>query len=1007
MYSKFLFLNHKHKNFVSLFLALILCIQCMSFSGIEKVDAQTGLDFRHPSAPADFNVMAASGSAISLGTTKNMKDYIVASIGSEVTFRWNEKVHNTGIEGYEILRDDIPVAYTDKTEYTFSTLNQTRAERYCVVAYDKLGNYSDKSNRIHVIYDQEAFYNDLQAPSKPDNVTIEAVSGAAIKIAWAESIDNIGIECYEIYKNGNSIGFTRELYFLYSEHNDEEHNIYTVASYDLAGNVSEISEPAALKENEPYFDFMVHKTDRFIVKYKNNFGSVNLHGFLCDYIKESYPLSNRIGADIELIILEEKVIPGEFINQIKEKRHENGFDYYSDIEYIQEDYHFTVASWETFFEQDGDNTEPEVSENFAEALPMRKRNDITDVKGKNVIVAVLDTGIDITHEDLINNIWMNVHETPDNNMDDDGNGFADDVHGWNFVDYSGMVHNESEIYDEWHGTHLVGIITSIATESLIMPLKVFENGVAYTSNIISAIDYAERMGAKIVNCSWESADYNPVLKDVIDHSDMLFVCAAGNSHINIDEAPVYPAAFDSNNVISVAAKDSGDRFSKFSNFGIETIDAVALGEDILSTIPENGYGLSSGTSIAAAIITGEIALLAKQFENNRTIMKDRISVSYESLSAMTEQALEEKKVNHQNTNEHIDINEKTTMDTSNLQTTTVEFKVDMPDAFFGLAAVSLDGIVYILGGRYRPSLAITKVLDTAHVYSMGSDKWNGVSGMNSPRFYHAAATTNGKIYVFGGHDGNGILNTVEEYNPATRRWSMKAPMPTARLGACAVALGNLIYVIGGSGNNGSLNTVEVYNTLTNTWSNAPNMITARAYAAAGVIDNKIYIAGGSSGDNVYRSMEIYNPATNTWKYGASMSFGKTMGGGATVSGRFFSVGGLNEIPTINDIDWYIETTIEEYIPLIDTWVTNSYLVYRYFGFDVSSSENGFYVFGGTRMTLDYASNHFYRPKISEVNRFIYIYDHNDRLTEIKRVNKTVVKFYYDKNGNLLLIQRIE
>ena len=200
-------------------------------------------------------------------------------------------------------------------------------------------------------------------------------------------------------------------------------------------------------------------------------------------------------------------------------------------------------------------------------------------------------------------------------------------------------------------------------------------------------------------------------------------------------------------------------------------------------------------------------------------------------------------------------------------------------------------------------------------------------------------------------------------------------------------------------------TVEIYNTRTDTWSKAPNMITARAYATAEVIENKIYIAGGSSGNNVYRSLEIYDPVSDEWKNGASMAYPKTMGEVATIRGRSFAVGGLRKFPTgeINNVDMHIETTIEEYIPQLDRWITNCYLEDKYFGFSVSSYENEFYVLGGTRLEEDFSSNYSYAPQISAIDQFVYIYDQNNRLTEIKRLNKIIAKLNYDKNGNLLII----
>ena len=206
-------------------------------------------------------------------------------------------------------------------------------------------------------------------------------------------------------------------------------------------------------------------------------------------------------------------------------------------------------------------------------------------QGEGAIVAILDTGIDITHKDLLQRIWTNQTETPGNGTDDDGNGYIDDINGWNFSEDNSQVHRHGREYDEWHGTHLAGIITGVAPEAKLLPLKVFKNGTAYTSDIIEAIEYAQRNGAKIANCSWGTSFDNPALKEAIANSTMLFVCAAGNSNADIDTSPVYPASY------------------------------AAPGENIVSATPGDRHGMSSGTSQSAAFVSGEAALILGACKN--------------------------------------------------------------------------------------------------------------------------------------------------------------------------------------------------------------------------------------------------------------------------------------------------------------------------------------------------------------------------------------------------------
>ena len=265
--------------------------------------------------------------------------------------------------------------------------------------------------------------------------------------------------------------------------------------------------------------------------------------------------------------------------------------------------------------------------------------------GDGVTIAVIDTGIDIAHEDLAENIWTNSKEIPDNGIDDDGNGKIDDINGWNFSDDSNIVCDNTNIADENHGTHIAGIIAAVkdntkgisgvAPLAKIMPLKVFENGKAYTSDIISAIQYAENMGVRIINCSWGSIDDNPALKDVIQNSNMLFVCAAGNNSANIDSNPLYPAAFDCSNIITVASVNRNGILSGFSNYGENGVHVAAPGEGIKSTLTGNSYGEYSGTSMAAAFVSGEAALVLGGTSTMGAIeLKDQIVRCSEHLSSM-------------------------------------------------------------------------------------------------------------------------------------------------------------------------------------------------------------------------------------------------------------------------------------------------------------------------------------------------------------------------------------
>ena len=257
---------------------------------------------------------------------------------------------------------------------------------------------------------------------------------------------------------------------------------------------------------------------------------------------------------------------------------------------------------------------------------------------KKVIVAVIDTGIDIYHEDLHENIWTNLREYDGNGIDDDGNGYVDDVHGWNFYDNSpilcsynaeGQANPED---DDNHGTHVAGIIGAVANNGIgiagvasnvnvqIMPLKVTggKNGTGKTSSLIKAIKYASDMGASICNISLNSSNYSEELYLTMMKSPMLFVCSAGNNDsggVNIDQEKTYPASFSLPNVISVAAIDSSYQLASYSNYGKNSVAIAAPGTRIYSTLVGDSYGRFTGTSMATPFVSGTAAILSTMSQN--------------------------------------------------------------------------------------------------------------------------------------------------------------------------------------------------------------------------------------------------------------------------------------------------------------------------------------------------------------------------------------------------------
>ena len=235
--------------------------------------------------------------------------------------------------------------------------------------------------------------------------------------------------------------------------------------------------------------------------------------------------------------------------------------------------------------------------------------------GSEVLIAIPDTGIDLNHPDLESNIWTNPGEIADNGIDDDGNGFIDDLHGWDFV------HNGSSPTDDnGHGTHVAGIVGAVGNNNIgitgvmwnarIISMKVFRSdGYGYESDAIEAILYAKQSGAQVISISWGSYAESQALKNAIDSYPGLVVCAAGNSAQDNDIYPVYPASYSSENIISVTATDERDEIASFANYGIQSVDLAAPGVEIYSSVPGSRYEIRSGTSMAAPGVAGVAGLI--------------------------------------------------------------------------------------------------------------------------------------------------------------------------------------------------------------------------------------------------------------------------------------------------------------------------------------------------------------------------------------------------------------
>ena len=261
-----------------------------------------------------------------------------------------------------------------------------------------------------------------------------------------------------------------------------------------------------------------------------------------------------------------------------------------------------------------------------------------------IVVAVIDDGVDFSHPDLAGRAWTNPEEVAGNGIDDDGNGFVDDIHGWDFCN------NNATVYDSGqggHGTHVAGTIgaslngtgvVGVAPGITIMAVKFIRTGGCGTDDMaVDAIDYAASFGVPVINASWGGEGASPVLDAAIADSGALFVAAAGNESRNLDAPGVnfWPAESAVPNVLTVAAIDQRGARADFSNYSATTVDIGAPGTNILSTYP-GGYAWADGTSMAAPHVTGVAALVASVIDApaSHSVLKSRILSRGTTLSSM-------------------------------------------------------------------------------------------------------------------------------------------------------------------------------------------------------------------------------------------------------------------------------------------------------------------------------------------------------------------------------------
>ena len=340
---------------------------------------------------------------------------------------------------------------------------------------------------------------------------------------------------------------------------------------------------SAQDNNETYYD-------EYIVKYKDT-ETVNQDGEKTRFkARNNYTVKKELSSGLQVIHFEN---PEDAKGTLKSLESDNS------VEYVVPNYKLELFAAPTA---------------GAEARNILNGFDdkLSATQFSEVLVGIVDTGVALDHPAYKEKLFVNTKESPDNGIDDDGNGFVDDLYGWDFANNDNDVTPPNE---DSHGTAIAGIIagsyndsSALAPNAKIVPLQIFQNGIARTSDAIEAIEYAKKIGIQIINCSWGTEEFNYPLKEAMMNSGILFICASSNENT---DTKVYPAGYELPNIVSVGSVNANNQ----KTYPNQNCDVFTLGENIYSSAPNLGYGQYTGTSFSAAIATGIASLVYGGLEN--------------------------------------------------------------------------------------------------------------------------------------------------------------------------------------------------------------------------------------------------------------------------------------------------------------------------------------------------------------------------------------------------------
>ena len=365
-------------------------------------------------------------------------------------------------------------------------------------------------------------------------------------------------------------------------------------------------------------------SDSIIVKYKKN-ASPKMRKQARSLVKAKISDSNNDEIDDNFTSLFSGRLAKFKVSGMSAKEAIERLKSHQAIEYVEPDYRVSIASIPNdprFEDLWGLNNEGQTGGTVDADIDAPEAWSIS-TGSRDIVVGVIDTGVDYSHPDLAANAWVNSGEIAGDGIDNDGNGYIDDVHGINAITDAG-----DPMDDEGHGTHVSGTIGASGNNGVgivgvnhdvsIAGCKFLAaDGTGSTSGAIKCIDYMvglknSGVNLRVLNNSWGGGGYSQALADAItasEQADILFVAAAGNDAVDNDVNPHYPSNYENDNVLSIASTDSRDNMSGFSQWGLTSVDMGAPGSAILSTIPGGGYASYSGTSMATPHVAGAAALV--------------------------------------------------------------------------------------------------------------------------------------------------------------------------------------------------------------------------------------------------------------------------------------------------------------------------------------------------------------------------------------------------------------